>query len=164
MKNVPLTIIAALLIGVLSCSSQPANNNDNANNTSKTTDEKSTQDKPIKLTQASFKSEIWDFEQSPKEFKFKGDLPVVIDFYADWCGPCRMMSPILDELAKEYSGKIRIYKINTDHEKELAAGFGIRSLPSFLFIPVGEGTEPFMDMGFKNKEMFKQIIDEKLIN
>lgn len=105
------------------------------------------------LTLETFKSKIFDFENN-REWKYNGTRPAVIDFYADWCAPCRMVAPILEELAKEYHGKVDIYKINTEQERELAAIFGIQSIPSLLFIPV-EGM-PQMAMGALPKETFKQ--------
>ena len=112
-----------------------------------------------KLTQETFKQKIHDYEMN-QEWKFKGDKPAIIDFYADWCGPCKMVSPILDELAAEYKGKIDIYKVDTEQEQELAAAFGIRSIPSLLFIPLHE--KPQMAMGALPKASFKQAINDVL--
>ena len=92
---------------------------------------------------------------------YEGKLPAIIDFYADWCRPCRMVAPILDELAEDYKGKVVIYKINTQVEKELAAIFKIQSIPSFLYIPV-QG-QPQMDKGLKDKAAFEKIIAEVLL-
>ncbi len=103
---------------------------------------------------------MFDYE-SNKEWKFEGELPAIIDFYADWCGPCRMVAPVLEQLSKEYEGKINIYKIDTEAEQELAAVFGIRSIPSLLFIPK-EG-KPQMAMGALPKESFVQAIDDILL-
>ncbi len=105
------------------------------------------------LTLETFKSKIFDFENN-REWKYNGSRPAVIDFYADWCAPCKMVAPILEELAKEYQGKVDIYKINTEQERELASIFGIQSIPSLLFIPI-EGM-PQMAMGALPKETFKQ--------
>lgn len=112
------------------------------------------------LTKETFKEKVFDFEIK-KDWDFKGDLPIMIDFYADWCGPCKMVSPILEELASEYEGKIQIYKVNTEHEQELSAAFGIRSIPSFLFIPK-EG-QPQMAQGALPKDSFKQAINDILL-
>jgi thioredoxin 1 len=106
-----------------------------------------------------FKSKVFDFEKN-KEWKFEGQIPALIDFYADWCGPCKMVAPILEELSAEYNGKLNIYKINTEQEQELASMFGIQSIPSLLFIPV-EG-QPQMAQGALPKETFKQAIKEVL--
>lgn len=111
------------------------------------------------LTTQDFKEKIFNYEES-QQWSYRGDLPCIIDFYADWCGPCKMVEPILDELSKEYEGKLKIYRINTDQEQELAQVFGIRSIPSLLFIPVGE--QPQMAVGALPKEAFKQAIKEVL--
>jgi len=111
------------------------------------------------LTTQDFKEKIFNYEES-QEWNYKGDLPCIIDFYADWCGPCKMVEPILEELANEYEGKLKIYRVNTDQEQELAQVFGIRSIPSLLFVPVGE--QPQMAVGALPKEAFKQAIREVL--
>jgi len=112
------------------------------------------------LTTEDFKNLVFDFT-TEKEWKYKGTLPAIIDFYADWCGPCKMVAPVLEELAKEYDGKVIIYKVDTEVEQELSAVFGIRSIPSFLFIPA-EG-QPMMQPGALPKNVFKQVIDEELL-
>ena len=86
------------------------------------------------LTKETFLSKVFNYETN-KEWKFEGEKPCVIDFYADWCGPCKMVAPVLEELAKDFDGKIDIYKVNTEEEQELASVFGIRSIPSILFVP-----------------------------
>lgn len=111
------------------------------------------------LTTQEFKEKVFNYEQN-QEWKYQGDKPCIIDFYADWCAPCRMVAPILEELAKEYEGKIDIYKVDTESEQELAAVFGIRSIPSLLFIPK-EG-QPQMALGALPKETFVRAIDEVL--
>jgi len=115
--------------------------------------------KPEHLTLETFKEKVFDFEAN-KEWKFKGEIPAIIDFYADWCGPCKRVAPIMEELAKEYDDKVKIYKIDTEVERELAGMFGIRSIPSILFIPV-EG-QPQMTTGALPKENFVQMIKEVL--
>jgi len=112
------------------------------------------------LTNQTFKEKIFNYEQS-KEWKFEGELPCIIDFYADWCGPCKMVSPILENLSEEYNGRINIYKIDTDKEIELSSIFGIRSIPSILFIPKN-GT-PQMARGAMPKESFIKLINEVLL-
>lgn len=112
------------------------------------------------LTKATFLEKVFNFEQN-QEWKFEGELPCIIDFYADWCGPCKMVAPILDELAKEYSGKINIYKIDTEAEQELAGAFGIRSIPSMLFVPMND--QPQMAVGALPKDSLKKAIDEVLL-
>ena len=113
-----------------------------------------------KLTTQDFKDKVFNYE-TETEWKHKGDLPVIIDFYADWCGPCKMVAPILEELADEYDGKLQIYKVDSDKEMELASVFGIQSIPTFLFIPV-EG-DPMMQPGAFPKKVFKEIIEERLL-
>jgi thioredoxin 1 len=113
------------------------------------------------LTKDTFISKVFDYEKN-NEWKFTGELPCLIDFYADWCGPCKMVAPILEELAEEYKGKINIYKIDTEEEQELAAVFGIRSIPSLLFVPA-KGA-PHMAMGAMPKDQFRKVIDDILIN
>ena len=112
------------------------------------------------LTKQTFIDKVFDFEGN-KDWKFEGDLPCIIDFYADWCGPCKMVAPILEELSKEYSGKINIYKIDTESEQELAGAFGIRSIPSMLFCPK-EG-QPQMAVGALPKDSMKQAIQDILL-
>lgn len=112
------------------------------------------------LTAETFKKKIFDYENN-KEWKFEGDKPAIIDFYADWCGPCKMVAPVLEELSGEYDGKIDIYKVDTEAEQELAAVFGIRSIPSILFIP--SSGQPQMSMGAMPKDGFVQAINEILL-
>lgn len=113
------------------------------------------------LTKETFLQKIFNYEDN-QEWKFEGQLPCLIDFYADWCGPCKMVAPILEELSKEYDGKINIYKVNTEDEQELSSVFGIRSIPSMLFCPV-EG-QPQMAVGALPKDSLRQAIDEILLN
>ena len=112
---------------------------------------------PELLTKETFLAKVFNYEEN-KEWKFEGDKPAIIDFYADWCGPCKMVAPIMEELAREYDGKIDVYKINTDEQQELAGAFGIQSIPSILFIPVGE--QPQMAAGALPKETFKKVITD----
>lgn len=114
----------------------------------------------VKMTIQDFREKVFDFE-TEKEWKYKGSLPAIIDFYADWCGPCKMVAPVLEELAKEYEGKLIIYKVDTESEQELSGAFGIQSIPSLLFIPV-DG-QPMMQAGAIPKNAFKQVIEERLI-
>jgi len=111
------------------------------------------------LTIDTFKAKVFNFEAN-KEWKFEGETPCIIDFYADWCGPCKMVAPILEELQKEYQGKLNIYKVDTEAERELSAMFGIQSIPSMLFVPK-EG-KPQMAMGALPKETFVQAFSEVL--
>ena len=107
-----------------------------------------------------FLKDVFDYEKS-KEWKYKGDKPAIIDLYADWCGPCRRVSPIMKELAKEYEGKITIYKVDTDKEQDLSRAMGIQSLPTIVFIPV-KG-QPQVIMGAADKETFKKAVDTVLL-
>ncbi|MFA9389245.1 MAG: thioredoxin family protein [Prolixibacteraceae bacterium] len=114
-----------------------------------------------KMTKADFLSKVMDFEKNPTEWVFKGDKPCIIDFYADWCGPCRITSPILEELAQEYSGKINVYKVNVDNEKELSQIFGISGIPAFLYCPM-EG-KPSMTSGIaRDKEQTKKMFIDNI--
>lgn len=115
----------------------------------------------IQLTTEKFKQDIFNYENS-QDWKYEDDVPAIIDFYADWCGPCKMVAPILEELANEYAGKLKIYKVDTEVEQELSAVFGIRSIPSILFIPTG-GKQPMMQAGALPKQSLKQIIEKELL-
>ncbi|MBC8487162.1 MAG: thioredoxin [Bacteroidetes bacterium] len=112
------------------------------------------------LTKQTFIEKVFNYEIN-KEWKFEGELPCIIDFYADWCQPCKMVAPILEELSEEYKGKINIYKVNTEAEQELAAAFGIRSIPSLLFCP--KDGQPQMAQGALPKDTFKQVIEDVLL-
>jgi thioredoxin 1 len=118
------------------------------------------------LTKAQFLQKIWDYTKSPNDWKYLGTKPAIVDFYADWCGPCKIASPILDEIGSEYSGKILVYKINTDQERELAQVFGITGIPAFLYIPVNG--KPVMMSGIARskedtKKMFVDNIEKYLL-
>lgn len=112
------------------------------------------------LTKETFIKKVFNYEEN-KEWKFEGELPCIIDFYADWCQPCKIVAPILDELSKEYEGKINIYKVDTEDQQELAGAFGIRSIPSILFCPA-EG-QPQMAQGALPKETFITAINDVLL-
>lgn len=116
--------------------------------------------KTIQLTTAEFKNKVFDYS-TEKEWHYKGELPAIIDFYADWCGPCKMVAPVLEELAREYDGKVLFYKVDTEVEQELSAVFGIRSIPTFLFIP--KNAKPMMQPGALPKNAFKEVIEERLL-
>lgn len=114
----------------------------------------------VPLTNATFKKMIFNYDIN-KEWKYEGNKPAIIDFYADWCAPCRQLSPLVDEIAREYSGKIVVYKVNTDKESELAQNLGISGLPTLLFIPA-KG-KPQMSMGAIPKETLVKAINEVLL-
>ncbi len=109
------------------------------------------------LTKETFKEKVFNFEEN-EEWKYNGEVPCIIDFYADWCAPCKMVAPIIEELSKDYDGKVLFYKINTDEEQELAGLFGIQSIPSILFVPK-EG-QPQMAVGAIPKDGFRQAIKD----
>ncbi len=114
----------------------------------------------INLTTEKFKTDIFNYEES-QEWNFKGELPAIIDFYADWCGPCKMVAPVLEELSEEYAGKINIYKVNTEIEQELSAAFNIRSIPSILFI--SKNKQPMMQAGALPKNVLSEVIEKELL-
>jgi thioredoxin 1 len=109
------------------------------------------------LTKETFKEKIFDYEKN-KEWVYKGKNPCIIDFYAKWCGPCKIVAPILEELSKEYNYKVDIYKVNTEEEQELAAMFDVRGIPTILFIPKDD--KPQIAAGALPKEVFRQLIKE----
>jgi thioredoxin len=113
------------------------------------------------LNKQTFLEKVFNYEQN-KEWKYEGELPALVDFWAPWCGPCRMVGPVLEELSEEYKGKVNIYKVNTDEEQELGGVFGIRSIPSLLFIPK-EG-QPRMAVGALPKESLIEAIEKELLN
>ena len=117
--------------------------------------------KTIHLTKGEFLKKVANYETNPNEWKYLGDKPAIVDFYASWCGPCKTIAPILEELAAEYGDKIYIYKVDTEEEEELAAAFGIRSIPSLLFIPMNG--KPQMAQGAMPKSAFKDATNEVLL-
>ena len=123
--------------------------------------DKKEETKVKQLTYNEFTKKIWDFEKDPSTFVYKGKLPAVIDFYADWCGPCRRVAPIMEKLAEEYDGKLLVYKVNVDQEKELSAAFQVKSIPMVLFIPM-EG-QPMMQVGAMQEAEYKKVVEEHLI-
>jgi len=112
------------------------------------------------MDKAMFIEKVFDYENK-KEWDFQGELPCVIDFWAPWCGPCKMVGPVIEELSKEYEGKVNFYKINTDVEQELAGAFGIRSIPSLLFVP--KDGQPKMAVGALPKESLKEAVEKELL-
>jgi thioredoxin len=157
MKNLAIAVLTTVLsMGCLSCSGQQADKSKEKEVTTK-----ETKMKTIKLNKADFLAKIMNYEANPNEWKYLGDKPAIIDFYADWCGPCRMVAPSLEELAGEYEGKIYIYKVDTEVEKEIAGLFGIRSIPSLLFIPMTG--KPQMAQGALPKTDLKKAIDDFLL-
>jgi thioredoxin len=120
------------------------------------------QGKPMKLTKTDFLTKVFNYEtHSLNEWKYLGNKPAIIDFYADWCAPCRLVAPVLAEFAAQYSDSLYVYKINVDQERELAALFGVNIIPSLLFIPMND--PPQIVQGALNKEQIQQVIDEFLL-
>jgi thioredoxin len=158
-----------VILGNVACNSSDGNKKLEANSkeTAQTVPLKSdTPGATVQLTKQMFLDQIMDYESNPQEWVYKGEKPGLIDFYADWCRPCKITSPILDELAKEYAGKITIYKVNVDKEKELAGVFGVQSIPTFLFMPM-KG-QPTISSGIaqtpeQTADMFRQQINEILL-
>lgn len=112
------------------------------------------------MTTQDFKEKVFNYD-TEQDWKYLGTLPAIIDFYADWCGPCKMVAPILEELSQEYEGKIVIYKVDTEAELELSGVFGIRSIPTMLFI--GADGEPMMQPGAFPKHVLRQVIEERML-
>ena len=148
-------ILSAVMVIVSCCRNSGGDNQQNTNNKEKKM-------QTIHLTKSEFLAKVADYETSPNEWKYLGDRPAIIDFYASWCGPCKMIAPILEELAAEYGDSIYIYKIDTEKEQELSAAFGIRSIPTLLFVPM-EGA-PQMAQGAMPKNALKEAIDKVLLN
>jgi len=123
--------------------------------------EKEVESKVKHLTYKEFLNKVWDFEKNPTTFKYKGKHPAIVDFYADWCNPCRRVAPIMEKLAEEYDGQLLVYKVNTDQERELSAAFQVKSIPMVLFIPK-EG-QPMMQVGAMPEESYRKVVEEKLL-
>ena len=152
MKKLVLIILAFISVTLNACSNNPAG--EPGGNTI-------TEGQVNKLTAEDFQKLVWDYKKNPENWTFKGDMPVIIDFYADWCRPCKMVAPILEELSKEYKGKVRIYKVNTDEQRELAGLFNINSIPAVLFVPKND--KPRMSVGAMQKESYVEMIHTVLL-
>ncbi len=174
MKIIPfLFAIVTLSFVGQSCANGNAENNKSNKTTEKqakventATPANATATNVVHITKNDFLEKVWDYETYSDKWVYKGDKPCIIDFYADWCRPCQIAGPILEELAKEYNGKIYVYKVNTEEERELSAAFGIESIPAFLYCPK-EG-KPQMGSGIgrskeETKSMFKGMIDNFLL-
>ena len=159
-KNIILVSLMAV-VSLSACATEGKSKEQNKEQTKTETTKTEHKMGTIHLTKAEFLKKVVDFENNPTEWKYLGDKPAIIDFYADWCGPCKAVAPVLEELAKEYDGQIYIYKIDTEREQELAGAFAIRSIPTLLFIPMGEN--PQMAQGALPKSELKKVIEEVLL-
>ena len=161
MKRIFLTIAsAAILISAYGIKKVDANKNTLNKVVISNTAVKAAATKNSELiTKAEFIEKVWDFTKSPNDWKYLGSKPAIIDFYADWCGPCKIASPILEEIGAEYSGKILVYKINTDQERELAKVFNITGIPAFLYIPANGKPTMMAGIGKSKEETKKMFID-----
>jgi thioredoxin len=159
-----MVVVIFLFVGCSSTSGEKSTETASAKTAALTGDDNTSASnaKPVHLTKETFKEKIMDYEKNPQQWVFAGDKPAIVDFYADWCRPCRMIAPIMDELAVEYAGKVNFYKVDTEAEKELAAVFGITSLPTVIFIPASGN--PSAQKGAMPKESYKQIIDQFLLS
>ena len=161
MKRIFLTIASAAII-ISACGNKEADANKNTLNKvviSNTAVKAAATKNSELITKAEFIEKVWDFTKSPNDWKYLGSKPAIIDFYADWCGPCKIASPILEEIGAEYSGKILVYKINTDQERELAKVFNITGIPAFLYIPANGKPTMMAGIGKSKEETKKMFID-----
>lgn len=160
MKRKSITFILSLFlvfVGVTACNGKQAGSNRSAEGTTAVDNGAA----PIHITKADFLKKVDNYEADSKNWKYLGDKPAIIDFYADWCGPCKMVAPLLDELTKEYADKIVVYKVNVDKESGLANDFAIRSIPTIWFVPM-KG-KPQVVQGALSKEQLKKYIDTVLL-
>jgi thioredoxin len=161
MKKLGIIILALTIsLGFIACDTNAAEKSSTVENEKKTTESAVNEvgGNVIYLNEDSFRKLVWNYDNNPEDWVYEGDLPAVIDFYADWCGPCKRVAPIMDKLAKDYNGKVIIYKVDTDANRELSTVFGIRSIPSVLFIP--KDGKPAMQPGAMQEQQYKQIIEE----
>lgn len=159
MRKLGIFILAlSINLGFSACDSNAAENSSTTEDTEKVATDTKSEGTVVYLTEESFRNLVWNYNANPQDWVYEGELPAVIDFYADWCGPCKRVAPIMDNLAKEYEGKVIIYKVDTDANRELSSVFGIRSIPSVLFIP--KNGKPAMQPGAMQEEQYKQIIEE----
>jgi len=151
-----------LLLTLIACAGNTNKNAKNGDNNSELKQKKGVKNmKVIHLTKAEFLEKVYNFEKNPNDWKYEGDKPAIVDFFATWCGPCNALSPIMEELAGEYGGKIYIYKVDVVQEEDLAAAFGVRSIPTLLFIP--QNGKPTITQGALPKSDLKKMIDQHLL-
>lgn len=161
MRRLGIFVLAlSLNLGLTACDSNAVEKSTTPENEEKSivAEENNTEASVVYLNEESFRNLVWNYNKNPEDWVYEGELPAVIDFYADWCGPCKRVAPIMDKLAKEYAGKVIIYKVDTDANRELSSVFGIRSIPSVLFIP--KNGKPAMQPDAMQEEQYKQIIEE----
>ena len=159
MKIFKLALLLVAILFSVNCTFAPSDKESKNKNETKSGDDLTGE--VITLNKEDFLKKIFNYEKNTDKWVYEGNLPCIIDFYADWCPPCKMVEPILKELAKEYNGKIIFYKINTDKERELAMAFGIRSIPTYLFVPA-KG-DPQSTAGALPRESFEKVINEFLL-
>lgn len=162
MKKLLFIFMVTPILVLTNCKAGSSKNpGSNPDSTSITANSSVAKGQIIHLSNEAFKKKVFNYEVN-KTWKYEGTQPAIIDFYADWCGPCRKMSPIIEEIAKEYAGKIVVYKVDTDAEAILSQNMGISSLPTLIFIPA-EG-QPQASMGLITKEMLVKAINDILLN
>lgn len=152
MKAIAMTLALLLLPTLAGCANAQTKSNNHKDEHGMAT---------IHLTTQEFKQLVYNYEENPKEFKYNGTLPAIVDFYATWCGPCKALGPVLEDLAEEYNGKAVIYKVDVDQNEELAQLFGIRSVPTLLFIPA-DGSTPSMAPGAPGRAQLKAVIEQMI--
>ena len=161
MKKISFIIALSFSFMFLGCSNVKGNQEKGKSST-KSTEVKTADVTPEQLTYNEFLKKVWNFEKNPKKWVYEGTEPCVIDFYADWCGPCKRLSPMMDEMAKTFNGKVKFYRVNVDKQPKLAAVFRIQSIPAVLFTP--EKGQPMMQVGLMPHDSYIKIIKEKLLN
>lgn len=164
MGNIIMALIVAIVV-LGSCSNNKKSNSEDKTTTStiktKNTIKSDNELATKYLSTEDFKKKIMNYDEHPQEWVFEGNRPAIIDFYATWCGPCKMTAPIIERLARKYKGQIDFYKVDIDQERELAQIFGTRSIPTFLFIPI-KG-QPTAQMGAMQLADFEEIIESELL-